>query len=178
MTTVADVPAPEYFGIFYIPESRMYEFHRQFKLFDQAMLTYMGSPQSTNGAIPTVDELCRSMSTVSDFMATVNNASKRLTLGTSIFFKGKSISSLDFEFLTLFPKVPLFTSKEKALEFLLDVTRILNSAFITEYAEIRYGGVHKIFPEELVIVKWPISKVLEVSQTEALLINPYVPAFS
>lgn len=178
MTTVADVPAPEYFGIFYIPESRMYEFHRQFRLFNnQTMLSGASPPTSKHGTIPVWPQLCAFMDNVNAFMYTMNEATKKFTFGTSIMHNGKSISMLDYSFTTLFPKVPLFTSKEKALEFLLDVTRILDSSFITCYAEVRYGKVNRIEPEELVIVKWPIDKVLSLSTTEAFLINPYVPAF-
>lgn len=173
--TELNVKPPEYFGIFYIPEARMYEFHKKFELFNKPMLSSASPPvNTTNGTFPLVDQLCAFAHNTNMFMYDMNNAVKHCTFGTSIVYNEKFISTLDYAFFSLFPKIPLFSSSEKAFEFLLDVSRLLDG---TSYVEFRYGSVKKILPEELMVVSWPIDKVLSVSKTEALLINPYVPAF-
>jgi hypothetical protein len=183
---VCDVPSIEYYGIFVIPESRLYEFNRNYNLGNNIPTSkYLselnGVNTPSNGVIPLMDRAFSVMnqlhlaSQMTDIF--LQNEFKRNTHGMSFIDKGKFISMQDLEFSSAASrsKIPLFTSKEKALEFLIDVPRILFSS--DSYIEFRHGNPISRVAEELSIVKFTLDKVIELSATETLVINPYVPGF-
>lgn len=186
MIPVCDVPGIEYYGIFVIPESRLYEFNREYKIGNQIPIPQYisdlnGITTPSNGVVPLIDRalsILNQMNAMNSVLGSfIQNEFKHNTHGMSFLIKGKFISMQDWEYSQSAnkTKIPLFTSKEKAIEFLIDVPRILQSA--TNYLEFRHGiGIPRV-AEELSIVKFSLDKVIELSATETLVINPYVPGF-
>jgi hypothetical protein len=186
MIPVCDVPSIEYYGIFVIPESRLYEFKREYKIGQNLPnLPYINElnvgTTPSNGVFPLIDRaffiLNQLNTNLQQANVFINNEFLRNTHGMSFIDKGKFISmqNLELSRVAIKANIPLFTSKEKALEFLIDVPRILNAS--DSYMEFRNSTTVRRVAEELSIVKFTLDKVIELSATETLVINPYVPGF-
>lgn len=188
MISVRDVPDQEYYGILVVSEARMLEFNRTF-LFPLYFPTQMSVPsqyptgQHTAGVIPMLDNTINQVQGIlaqqSSLHFFLDGFFRRATFGTSVVKDGVFYGLRDNNSGALITsaRVPLFTSSDKAIEFLLDCSRILHSSFNPDYVEFSKMGAVRRVAKELEIVKWPVEKVIEVSRSEPLVINPYVPAY-
>ena len=186
MIPVCDVPSIEYYGIFVVSESRLYEFNKNYSIGTNipvspyiSDLTGINTP--SNGVVPLIDRAFAILNQINSYNSIlsvfIQNEFRHNTHGMCLYIKGKFISQIETEFAYAInnKKIPFFSSKEKALEFLIDVPRVLFPS--TNYIEFRQDGLVTRLPEELAIVKFSLDKLTELSATETVIINPYVPGF-
>lgn len=163
----------------------MYEFKRYYKLFNTQSIM----PQQPNfanymtgGAIPAFDQLASQVSTHmaewSSFKTSIKSDLQYLHFGMSLLHHERWVlpDTPDFRTFMTNAKFPIFTSKETALQFLVDVTRFIYPS-TSDYVEFSNDHVTNRLPEELSIVKHTKQEIFDLSKTEVLIVNPYVPGF-
>lgn len=188
-----DLSEPMFYRLFVISESRYYEFKKPtsfFSFLENFVSHYFDSYKitsnfiSSNGAMPPLDALSYQV----QFLAheTLNSSSfwfqmisSQFTFGTSLLSNGQFLASVDSYFVSEITKAynPLFTSKEKAQEFLLDLTRMFQVTSFTQYIEYSLSGIKLHNFSDVVVVPISISNSIIESKITPFVINPYVPAY-
>lgn len=186
MIKVCDVPDITYYAIHVIPESRLYTFKKQYKL--QPMGNCYPSLLSQSGSndfrFKVFDDMIKDMQTISNSVGMLSHlvstlAANAFTFNMSIFKNGCSYSMFTSEFISWATLIdlPVFTSADKAKEFLVDELRILHmSNTYLEYDATTSVRLPRI-PAELEIVSLTQDEVSDLSRSHTVVVNPYLPAF-
>ncbi len=187
MKKVCDVQPITYYGIHVIPEGRLYTFKKAYK--GESINSFYVTPttqriSSSDHGLKIFESIVADIHNLAGYLSAAtlpvsNMARQYFTFNMSIFKNGCSYSMFTSEFLSWAStiEVPVFTSPDKAQEFLVDVIRILHMS--DEYLEFDAIANSRISrPEaELEIVSLTQNEVLNLSQAQTIVVNPYVPAF-
>ena len=185
MNKVCDVSPITYYAIHVIPESRLYTFKKTYK--GEPVYSFHLQPMSPminnydpnlkifESIVKDIHNIFNNVSLLSSVIS--NTTSWYFTFNMSIFKDGCSYSTYNSDFMAWASliDIPIFTSAEKAKEFLVDQLRIINMA--NTYIEFQGNNKVEWNASELEIVSLTQSDVLQLSKSKTLVVNPYVPAF-
>lgn len=184
---VCDVDAIYYYGIFVVPEARLYEFVKGYNIENayryNISQAYTCETTVNDHRFKFFDDLVLRINNLQSSMTnslamSFSNDRRLLTNNMSLLRFGRYLSVFDEDFASAAHNIkwPFFTSAEKAKEFLIDLTRILYTD-TTTYVEFLDPAAVLREPAELSIVKYSLPDLLQLSRLNTIVINPYVPGF-
>lgn len=185
MKKICDVQPITYYAVHVIPESRLYTFRRHYKGEPiNSFYVTQSTPRlnSSDYNLKIFESIVMDIHNLAGYLSAAtlpmsNMAKQYFTFNMSIFKNGCSYSMFTSEFLSWAEtiEVPVFTSAERAQEFLVDELRILHME--NSYLEFEYNGRTSREPAELEIVSLTQDEVLQLSHVKTIVVNTYVPAF-
>lgn len=173
----------ELYGLYVIPESRLYQFKKSYNIFFTYSPTLPQNFQSmSHPDIPYLSEIDRQLASQASALATtfynLEQNNRFLNTCGMVLMDAHSTKSMwysDYVDTAKHVNYVFFTSKEKAISFLIDITKIFGCQYITEYSIT--GIQHTWLPAEIALITMTHKEVSDLSCHGVVAINPYVPAF-